>query len=349
VWGIPLNRVEIESFFKSFILFFVSLELLIAVIFYMEYQQDVKKLEQRIFSEMKICSFDLKCPQYSIDFQNKKEKQLYTLYQDKTFLYSYYLFPTARKYHLKISYSKLKYQDKLVSLKIDRTKQFGFTSIVVLLLTIVFSLYAMYPLRSAFKLTQEFIKDILHDFNTPISAIILNVKMIAKNKESYTKINRIEQSIDTLLSLQDNLKSYLNQNLIEQEKFDAYKLLEERIEIVRGVYSNITFSITGNKLYLNTNKASISRIFDNILSNAGKYNQEDGTVYIEVKQNSIVISDTGKGIQNVNKIFDRFYKEHDRGLGIGLHIVKKLCDELSIKIRVQSEFGVGSSFYLMFD
>lgn len=315
----------------------------------MEYQQDVEKLEQQIFSEMKICSFDLKCPQYGIDFQNKKEKQLYTLYQDKTILYSYYLMPTVHKYHLKISYSKLKYQDKLVLLKTDRAKQFGLTSVVVLFLTIVFSLYAMYPLRSAFKLTQEFIKDILHDFNTPISSLMLNIKMLPKTKESYTKINRIEQSLDTILLLQENLKFYLKEDKRQYEKFDLHKLMLERVETIKSLYSTISFSVTGEQLHVTSNRASVSRILDNILSNAGKYNKKGGSVSITVKDKSIVISDTGKGIKSANKIFDRFYKEHDRGLGIGLHIVKKLCDELDIKIQVQSEVGVGSSFYLTFD
>ena len=52
------------------------------------------------------------------------------------------------------------------------------------------------------------------------------------------------------------------------------------------------------------------------------------------------------GIQNTKKIFDRFYKEQDRGIGIGLHIVKKLCEELSIKIKVQSQINFGTKFTL---
>jgi len=55
-----------------------------------------------------------------------------------------------------------------------------------------------------------------------------------------------------------------------------------------------------------------------------------------------------KGIKYPNKIFDRFYKEHELGLGIGLHIVKNLCDELGIKIKVQSKIDQGTTFILIF-
>ena len=45
-------------------------------------------------------------------------------------------------------------------------------------------------------------------------------------------------------------------------------------------------------------------------------------------------------------MFDRFYKEQDRGIGVGLHIVKKLCDELDIDVEVKSRVGIGSEFLL---
>jgi signal transduction histidine kinase len=283
----------------------------------MEYQQDKSKLKERIFNEMKLCSFDLKCSEYAIDFEDKGKNQLYTLYYQNSLLYSYYMIPSTHKYHLKISYPSLKYQEKINHLKSQRKQQLLLVTLVVFMLTILFSLYSMYPLRSAFTLTQEFIKDILHDFNTPISSIMLNIKMLKKTKDNHTKINRIEQSLNTILSLQENLKSYLNQNQEKEERFELYQLITERVEALQNIYPTITFSINGNLVWINNNKSAMSRILDNLLSNSAKYNKEKGSVDIEIKEKSISISDTGRGIKNVNKIFDRFYKEHDRGLGIG--------------------------------
>jgi signal transduction histidine kinase len=289
----------------------------------------------------------MKCPEYTVDFKSKGKKQLYTLYNENNILYSYYMIPNTYKYQLKIIYPLSKYQKKISQVQTQRIQHFLLTSLVVFFLTILFSLYSMHPLRTSFKLTQEFIKDILHDFNTPISSILLNIKTLSKSKENYNKINRIEQSISSILSLQDNLKSYLNHNPQTKETFELYELVNERVEALESNYRDITFTIIGKKTWITSNPSAIARILDNLLSNAGKYNQKNGNVEIAIDKKSIRVSDTGKGIQNPKKIFDRFYKEHERGLGIGLHIVKKLCDELGMKIQVKSELGQGSSFLII--
>lgn len=60
----------------------------------------------------------------------------------------------------------------------------------------------------------------------------------------------------------------------------------------------------------------------------------------------VIIEDTGRGINHPEKVFDRFYKEHERGLGIGLHIVKKLCDQMKITIHIHSTVGKGTKVTL---
>jgi K+-sensing histidine kinase KdpD len=45
-------------------------------------------------------------------------------------------------------------------------------------------------------------------------------------------------------------------------------------------------------------------------------------------------------------VFDRYYKEQDRGIGIGLHIVKKLCDELRVPIKIKSKENQGTAIIL---
>jgi len=360
-----LNQVEIKSFLRNFIPFFITLEFLTGIIFYKEYQNEVKNLEQTIAYNMNICNFNTDdaqyaCLDYGIDFFNKKkdtyttdflqkqQEKPNTIYKKANLFYKYYPIPNIPDIHLRISYPPSLYQTKTAIFKNDRTVEFLFSSIGILLLTLLFSFYSLSPLRHAFKLTEEFIKDILHDFNTPISSLLLNVKTLPKTKESYDKINRIEQSLNTILSLQENLKSYLKQHPTQNEKFDLLKLLTERVEPLKSLYPTLTFTIIGKPLWLNSNEASINRILDNLLINAAKYNKENGNIKIQIKKNHLIISDTGKGIKHAKKIFDRFYKEHERGLGIGLHIVKKLCNELKIKIKVYSKIDKGTTFVLTF-
>lgn len=92
----------------------------------------------------------------------------------------------------------------------------------------------------------------------------------------------------------------------------------------------------------------MKRVFDNLLSNAAKYNRENGEVFIHLDPESmrVIIEDTGKGITHPEKVFDRFYKEHDRGLGIGLHIVKKMCDQMKIIVQIETKIGKGTKIIL---
>ena len=313
---------------------------------------------------MDICNFNTDdnkyaCSEYDIDFFNQ-EKQTYnsnflenegeisnTIYKKNNLFYKYYAIPKL-PLHLKISYPASSYQNKIEIFKKHRFQEFAISSLGVLILTLLFSLYSLAPLHHAFKLTQEFIKDILHDFNTPISSLLLNIKTLPKTRESYDKINRIEHALNTILSLQENLKSYLKQHPKQNEQFELVHLVKERIQPLENLYPHLTFSVKGQSLWLYSNQASISRILDNILINASKYNRENGEIKVHIKHNSISISDTGQGIQNAKEIFNRFYKEHERGLGIGLHIVKKLCNELGIKIEVKSELKKGTDFLLIF-
>ncbi len=359
-----MNQIEINGFLRIFIPFFILLELLTSIIFYKEYKNEVENLEKSISYNMDICNYNMDdniyaCSDYKIEFFNEN-KDIFTdsflkkegknrdiLYRENNLFYKYYSIPKYNLY-LKISYDVSSYKEKIETCKDNRIKEISMATLGVLLFTLFFSFYSLYPLNQAFKLTQEFIKDILHDFNTPISSLLLNVKTLPKTKDSYDKIHRIEHSLDTILSLQDNLRNYLKEHPKQNEEFDLLDLVYERVEPLENLYPKLNFLIEGKSIRIYTHKASISRILDNILVNASKYNKKDGDVIVKIGEKSITISDTGEGIKNAKIIFNRFYKEHERGLGIGLHIVKKLCSELKIKIEVQSKVDEGTAFTLIF-
>jgi signal transduction histidine kinase len=149
--------------------------------------------------------------------------------------------------------------------------------------------------------------------------------------------------------LQNNLKDFLQQSPSQNEKVDIAELAKTRLNIIKGTYPKLTYNYEKkNDLIYVSNKEILSRIFDNLLSNASKYNKVNGEVSIVVKGTCLFFKDTGKGIQNVDKVMKRYYKEQERGLGLGLHIVQKLIDELNIEIQIKSQLGVGSTFILDF-
>ncbi len=343
-----MSRVEIESFIKSFILFFSSLSLLIGTLFYLNYTTAVKTLDDTLFSEMRLCSYDLKCTQFNIDFVPKQKQLLYTLYKKAEGLNSYFPIPGSDDFVMQLHLNAQHYDDKLHALQKEAYLNFFGTLLVIIILSILFSLYALYPLRNALSLTQEFIKDILHDFNTPLGALRLNSAMLKKEIGENSKITRIEQSVQNVLDLQENLRAYLHNHQTQKTLFSLETLVQERLKLLEKSYPQLHFQVTISDVTLNTNQPAFSRILDNLLTNACKYNTPQGSVHLiyDDQAQRLNIIDTGKGIKNPKRIFERFYKEQERGIGIGLHIVKKLCDELGIKILVKSQEQKGTTISL---
>jgi len=346
VWGIFLKRVEKESLVKSFLLFFSSQTLLIAILFFTNYQRELQTLDNQIFAQMRICSFNLQCKNYKIGFVNTKGHELYKLYKNENGVSSYFSIPSSKKHYLKIYLNKKEYLQKIAKIKKTLLVQFLILEFFIALLSFGFAFYTLLPLRNALRLTEEFIKDILHDFNTPLSTLRLNIAMLKRSCATNKQIPRIENAIATILALQTNLRSYLHSHSHQKEQFDLEDFLRERVALIQENYKDIHFEIAHTDATLMTNKDALTRIIDNLLSNAAKYNKKDGKVHIQFENNILTISDTGKGIRNPKRVFERFYKEQERGIGIGLHIVKKLCNELGIKISVKSVPKEGTSFSL---
>lgn len=321
-------------------------EVLLAINFWNEYQVKKVEIEDKIHIEMKLCAFTLQCEGLKTDFVDKSEKKEENiLYQDGDF-YSYFKVPTADKYLMKVMYSRVNYMLRVEKLEGKLYRRFGLYSFFALLISLFFSVYSLMPLQRALRLNEEFVKDILHDFNTPISSMLINLKLFKREIGDNQKIQRLENNIQSILSLQDNLRIFLKGLPSHSESFSLNALVQDRVDYFAVLYSDVKYTTSMDKTILETNKDALTRILDNLLSNAGKYNRANGQVNIILQGNSLTIQDTGKGIKQPLKVFDRYYKEQERGIGIGLHIVKKLCDELVIPITIQSKEGEGTKVEL---
>lgn len=312
----------------------------------MDYKKELQVLDDTIFSEMRICSLNLECSEFEIAFVPIDENRLYKLYKDENSIRSYFSIPGSTKNSLKIYLLKDSYNQKIGELQQRLLLNFFAVIAFALLLSFLFAIYALYPLKNALNLTEEFIKDILHDFNTPLSTLRLNTQMLEDEIGENSKMKRIQNSVTNILNLQSNLRSYLDNHSSQKEEFKLRELLQERISMIEKNFRALEFRVEVEGITLNANKNAFTRIIDNLLTNAAKYNKSDGKVILKIENNILQIEDTGKGIKNPSKIFERFYKEQERGIGIGLHIVKKLCEELEIKISVDSIVGKGTIFYL---
>ena len=328
-------------------IFFILLEVLLAINFWHEFNVNKLEIEKKIHVEMKLCAYTIQCEGLSTDFVDRdKDKEENILYKSGDF-YSFFKVPTADKYLMKVVYPKEKYEHRVANLEEKIQYKFLLYSLFSALVSFLFAIYTLTPLRKALRLNEEFVKDILHDFNTPISSMKINLSLFKREIGKNEKINRLENNIESILSLQNNLQVFLKEIPTQSEQFGLETLIVNRMAYFSTLYADISYSCEVDpEIIIESNKDAFTRIIDNLLSNAGKYNKFEGKVHISLQDMVLTIEDTGKGIKNLTKVFKRYYKEQDRGIGIGLHIVKKLCDELGIGISIESRHQKGTTVIL---
>jgi len=250
---------------------------------------------------------------------------------------------------MKISYERNKLKNDIWEITQAFWIKFIIATLLLFAVALFFTFYSLNPIRKALRLNDEFIKDILHDFNTPITSMILNIKMFKDEKGEDPYVTRLSKSIDHLLLLQNNLKTFLHNSPSQSQSIDVGVLAEERLKNIQNIYPKLVYTFEKhNGLVKNTNYELLMRILDNILSNAAKYNTVQGNVNVTIRDEAMMIEDTGIGIKDTKKVFQRYYKEQDRGLGLGLHIVEKLCNELNIGLTIESEVDHGTKITLNF-
>lgn len=304
-----------------------------AFIFYNYYKLEEEHLSEHLFLEMKNYSFFFADDRFDIDIvpQTKKHK-FYELHVDKDSLYILVPLLEDKENVLKIFYPLKSYKNLLRTSEQTILWQFLFLTIIAIIISLLFSFYTINPLRKSLKILEEFIKDIIHDLNTPITSILINLKMMNSKEEG---VASIAQSAKAISMLHKNLDSYLKEMQFQKNQFSLKEVVDEQTAFFSSMYNYLNWDIHVEDATIYSDKLAFSRIIYNLLSNACKYNTSNGFVKINAKKHQLTISNSSHGIQNPSRIFDRFYKESNRGLGIGLHIVDKLCKELEIEKKLE--------------
>ncbi|RDU71447.1 sensor histidine kinase [Helicobacter brantae] len=219
---------------------------------------------------------------------------------------------------------------------------------------------ALKPLNQKIEELNLFIKDTTHEINTPLSVLQMSVDRIDKSKleeKDIKKFNSIIVASRTLESIYHSL-IYTSFGRLESkvEEIELSNLIKERLNYFEMLFAqkNIAISVDLQEVSLQANAKSISLVIDNLLSNAYKYTPKNGKVeiktYKEGESSYLSIKDNGYGIapKDLEHIYKRFtrFDSSKGGFGLGLSIVKKICDEFKIKIECKSELKKGSEFIL---
>lgn len=343
-----MKNYEKKSLFTTTFLFFIPLIIFASIVLFMYYNDKIKDIEQNLLYQMKDYTFDFQDDTFSLDIvQVDKEKQTFKIYHSKEGLYAYFKMPSSSLYLLKVIYTKEQYQSLHQSFLLQIFKYATIAFVLLFFISIAFAFYSLKPMKEALNLLETFLKDLIHDLNTPATSILLNAKLL-KKRGDFEEVQRIELSAKTIASLYKNLE-FINSNSVSRDELVSLnELVNEKIKILNKLYPKVALINKMQKLDVLSNKKGLERIIDNLLTNACKYNKKNGFVYITTDGQTLSIEDTGIGIKDLNKVFQRYYKENDNGLGIGMSIVKNLCDMLNIDIKIQSEVDKGTLITLNF-
>lgn len=203
-----------------------------------------------------------------------------------------------------------------------------------------------------------FFTDVMHELKTPLGIMQLNIEGLVK-KYKDKRLSRTLAALSTLSTLYDDLEYLIKNKTItySMETLNFSLFLEDRIAYFEALSSSKEITILATiepEHFVCINRIELQRIIDNNITNAIKYSPPQTTIEVSLhtKDNGLCFSvkDHGVGIKEINKIFERHYRGdiYKGGFGIGLSIVKSICDKYNIVIEVQSEEKKGSEFNYWF-
>lgn len=207
-----------------------------------------------------------------------------------------------------------------------------------------------------------FIRKMVHEMNTPLSAIELNISVLTRDYPNVRNLEMIKSSARILSTIYDDIaflsrKEYLCPiaEWINIEEFIADRILY--FDAMLSVKEIVIEMEIDEGYEVHMSRTELQRLIDNNLSNAVKYTQQLGEIIIIViSQESdgllLTFKDNGIGMseEDKNRLFEVYYRgnTHHQGLGLGMSIIKDICDARGISICVESIKGKGSSFIYHF-
>jgi len=210
------------------------------------------------------------------------------------------------------------------------------------------------PMRDSLKQMNRFIQDTTHELNTPISSLTMATDQALKQGECTEKTLR-NVSISTK-QLYDIYRSLTYLNFKKKEEVSEVLQLDEILKKSVVYYKpladikRITFETDIEETTCVVPESQITLLFGNLIGNAIKYSSPRSKITVSLKDRILTIKDEGIGIdpEKQKEIFEKFKRgtDYSGGFGVGLNIVKSICDEYGIKIELDSELGVGTEFRL---
>jgi signal transduction histidine kinase len=372
--------IENKNFILKTTLFYTFIFLIIGgFIGYFNLNLEIKSYQNE--QKNKLVDNSQKIQRAIYDFSNSKSDRFI---MPKSFQYNIELKDNFHKNIYQTKNSNIKEDDKVVTielelaqnrlevryLKISKIISYDRLYLKFLMLAIYMSLFiftavfliiksSIYPYKRANKFLDAFFDDAMHELKTPLGIIQLNLEILQENQPDTKEINRSINGVKNLLLVYQDIEYLIKYKSVKftKENVDFSIFLQQRLEQFESLThpKQLSFEISiEENISIMINRTQLQRILDNTLSNSIKYSNpktnivvtlhnEDGDIVYKVQNFGEIINDS-------KSIFNRYYKENTikGGFGIGLNIVKNICELNNIKIEVNSTKKEGNVFKFIF-
>lgn len=242
-------------------------------------------------------------------------------------------------------------------LKIYTVIAFILSSIFVGFIAFFLARILLKPVRERVRHLDNFIKDSAHELNTPVSVLMTSVSMLKKGKNpqkmmkyilsSSKQISQIYNDIhfSAFDSFHDSIEQKVRLDLLIQESVEYFN----DISITKEV--SISSSLEVCEILMDRTKTQM--IVNNLISNAIKYSKNNSKIFVGLNKEALFwVEDFGIGIskEEQEQIFKRYKRgvNNEGGFGIGLDIVKRICNSYNLNLSFKSRINEGSTFFVDF-
>lgn len=224
--------------------------------------------------------------------------------------------------------------------------------------------------HNSMKMRQEFFSNVSHELKTPITSIrgyseLLEAGVINDEGAKKKALDKIHDEVDNMSNL---INDILMISRLENKDIDVIKhpvhlmpLVDEIVDTMQVEIDKRHLTVTKNveDITYISNHQHMYQLLSNLITNAIKYNVENGSITIEAHQSEtniiIVVSDTGRGISKIDqgRVFERFFRcdqgrdKETGGTGLGLAIVKHIVQYYHGNIHLSSKLNEGTTFKIV--
>jgi two-component system OmpR family sensor kinase len=285
-------------------------------------------------------------PHFKSAIYDLEEVQIFTLLEEEDIRFDEEIYKSEKYIHFVKSLDDFYLGAKYLILEVEENgvwKDDVWKNIIGygLLAFFIFMILGLYlaklflkPMRDSIILLDRFIKDTTHENKTKLSRINIAAKTVSVLYKDlmYLTLEQEKENQDEEISIQELIK----------DRVEYFSILAQS--------KRLEFTLDLEDVKIKMDRRKLTRVIDNLISNAIKYNKRNGEIGFKLREKMLMVWDTGIGMreENIPLMFDRYlrFNNAEGGFGIGLSIVKKILAEYKISVEVESKEGEGTKMVM---